>query len=116
MSVVQPAASDVKAFAEEFADTPDIRIELMFEYADNFVHPEKWAKKFKMAKILMTCHLMKMNSAEKNGSAGIVQSESLGDQSISMAVPDSNEMLNLSVYGQQFLALRKTLGITPIVL
>lgn len=115
-SVVQPTAGDLKAFAEEFASLGDPKIELMFEYADNFVFPDKWKRKFKMAKILMTCHLIKLNDASKAGASGIVISESLGDQSISIAAPDANEMLNLSVYGQQFLALRKTLGITPIVL
>lgn len=116
MAFVQPTTEDVKEFAEEFVDTSDTKIELMMEYADNFVKPEKWDRKFKMAKILMTCHLIKLNDASKAGASGIVTSESLGDQSVSIAAPDSNQMLNLSVYGQQFIALRKTLGITPIVL
>lgn len=107
-------AADVISFAPELESEGTTRIELMLEHSDNFLNEGRWGRKFKLAKILLTCHILTIG--KRNGASGAVVSESLGDQSIAFSSPDSNEMLNLSHYGQQYLALRKTLGSSPLVL
>lgn len=108
-------AEDVKAYATEYAQANDTRIELFLEYSDNFINEEFWGRKYKMAKVLMTCHLMKMD--ERNGTGGAITSERVGDLQVAYAAPDAkNGELGSTSYGQTFLSLRKTLTITPMVL
>lgn len=105
---------EVIAYAPEFESEGTERVALFIEFAGNFCIETKWGKKFKLGIILATCHLLKMASAERAGAAGSVTSESVGEMSRSFsAPPNDNEFLQTS-YGQMFVALRKTLVITPM--
>lgn len=103
----------VKSYAPEFESVADARVELMLEYAENFLSESKWKTKYKMGKILMTCHLLAIGDRE--GSAGAIASESIGGMSVSYATPDTNEALNSTSHGQMFLKLRKSIATSPIV-
>lgn len=108
---------DIQAYAPEFASTSDERLQLFIDYAWNFVAESKWARKTKMAVVLMTCHLLTRSNQAASGVAGPITAERVGELSRSYAnnVNSLNPELSGTSYGQDFLALRKTLLITPIV-
>ncbi len=108
-------ASDIKAFAKEFEGENDTRIELFVEYATAFVNENKWGRKYKLALILIACHLLTLGDREGNG--GPVTAESVGELSRSYGQTTGSEDPELAStsYGQQFLSLRKTLVITPLI-
>jgi hypothetical protein len=112
--MAKPVAADISAFAPELASEGDPRITLMIDYAAEFMNETKWGSRYKFGLILLTCHILTVG--RRNGAAGSIASESLGDHSISFSTPDSNEFLQTSHYGQQYVALRRTLGISPQVL
>lgn len=113
----QATAKDVKDFAGEFSEASDSKIELFLEYARSWVHETKWGNKQKFAEILMCCHLLTLQQ-RGGGVSGPVTAERVGDVNISygQAASTGNEALSTTAYGLQFLALRKTLIITPIVI
>lgn len=110
-----PTATEVKAYAEKFSDLSELKIGLFIENASLWVNETKWGRKFKMGVILMTCHLLEVDS--RNGAGGAIASESVGELSVSYNNgTKSDSELDDTSFGRQFKNLRKTLKITPIVL
>lgn len=115
--MAQAVAEDVRAFADEFAGLSDPKLNLFLEYARRWVHETKWGDSQKLAEVLMCAHLLTMQERARGGVAGPVTAERVGDVNISYGstTVTGDEALSTTSYGQQFIELRKTLLITPIV-
>lgn len=107
-------AADVKALAEELTTVLDAKVNLYIELAKLQVLESFWGAKYKMGVVTLAAHLLTlMNRA--GGSAGSVSSEAVGELSISYSAPTSDSELGTTTYGSMYIALRKTLNITPLV-
>lgn len=116
---------DVTNVAPEFKNVEDETIEVYIDIARDFVCVSKWGeKKGKHAIILMTAHMMKdlgIGSNESSSASGPVTMEKVGDLQRSYASASltggstSDQLLATTKYGRQFIMLRKTLVITPMV-
>jgi len=106
---------DIKAFAAELENETDERINLFIEYGLSFVNETKFGRKFKLAHVLITCHLI--TAAGRGGNGGGVTSESVGElsRSYGQTTGSGTDELATTSFGQQFIALRKTLLRTPLV-
>jgi len=113
---MEPITSqDIKEFAPELQSESETRISMFIEFGKTFVNETKWANKFKLGHILITCHLITM--ANRGGQGGAVTSERVGElaRSYGQASGNGTDELASTSYGQQFVMLRKTLLITPFV-
>jgi hypothetical protein len=113
--MVEVTAQDIKNYAQEMQSEGNQRIEMFIEFGRLFVSETKFGAKSKLGIILITCHLITM--ANRDGTGGAVTSERVGElaRSYGQASGNSNQELASTAYGQQFLMLRKTLVITPLV-
>jgi hypothetical protein len=110
-----PTAAEVKAYAEKFSGLTDVKVGLFIESASLWVNETKWGRKHKMGMILMACHLLEVD--QRSGAGGAIASESVGELSVSYNLGSkADSELDDTSFGRQFKSLRKTLGITPIVL
>lgn len=112
---------------EEFVD-PASRHEIMksmIELARQFVCEEKWSLKALQAIAIMTAHLLTEmgygDGSTGSATSGPVTMEKVGDLQRSYAALSSNnfsvseQLLATTKYGRLFLALRKTIPVTPLV-
>lgn len=106
-------AEDVKAYAPDMSIHSDERIELFIEFANSWVNEGQWGAKFKLAIILMTCHLLTM--AARNGAGGAVASEKVGDLSVTYTQGNPDDTLGTTSHGQTFQQLKRTIKKTPLV-
>ncbi len=107
-----PTATEVRAYAPEFSDTPDTRINLFVGFASDFVSSTQFGLKEKQALILVACHLMIMAN---RGSAAEVSSEKVGDLSVNYSVNTTGDEYDSTSYGKAFKALKRTIKRTPLV-
>lgn len=110
-----PTATEVKTYAEKFSDLSDSKVSLFIENASLWVNESKWRTKYKFAVILMSCHLLEIDS--RNGSGGAIASEGVGELNVSYNLGSkADSELDDTSFGRQFKSLRRTLSITPLVI
>ncbi|HCU25443.1 MAG TPA: hypothetical protein DF383_10540 [Deltaproteobacteria bacterium] len=119
------SSGDITAFASEFAAVPGATIDLYINLAKFSVNPNVWREKYDFGVILLTCHMLKLKKANDassaSGAIGAVTSEKVGDLarsygSIASAGGSTDpSSLGITNYGQEFLRLRRSLVITPMV-
>lgn len=109
-------AAQVKVFATEFEDEDDSRINTFISYAENYINSSVFGTKADFARLLYTAHLLTISARGSSGASGPLTSEKVGDLQRSYASPGSvTDSLESTSYGLEFLRLRKTLLISPIV-
>ncbi|HEX5034651.1 MAG TPA: DUF4054 domain-containing protein [bacterium] len=119
------SSGDITAFAPEFSAVPGATIDLYINLAKLSVNAAKWGGKTDFGIILLTCHMLKLKASNEAGSAGgsvgPVTSEKVGDLQRSYGSfaggsgGSDPSSLGLTTYGQEFLRLRNSLVITPLV-
>ena len=108
-----------EAIAPEFAGlTSTTQRDTLAGLAQNQVSSDIWGKHYDHAVALLTAHMMKI--ASKNGSSGAVQTEKVGDVSVSyntaaLAFVTKGDELQATSYGQEFKRLRKQILRTPVI-
>lgn len=110
---VTPA--DLKAIAPELASETDPRLQLFIDLATDSVNLTAFGTRADKAVALLAAHFTTM--ANREGAGGSVSSESLGDWSRSYSTANTRDSeLNSTAYGQLFITLMKSLGMTMRVL
>jgi hypothetical protein len=116
----------IRLTADEFADMDDKKLAQWIEVVRPMVSKKQFGKLYEHALAYLVCHKMKMAGNGENplGDAGVigtgfsVNSVSEGGSSISFGASQSTNLatdaeLGLTVYGVQFLQLRRS-AVVPI--
>jgi hypothetical protein len=109
-------SSDVLVYAPELSALNPAQIEIYLDLAKSFVFETKWGAKYKSGVCLLTAHFLTLQS-RGGGASGHITSESVGELSVSYSslASSSDEDYKTTTYGSMYIALRKTLKITPLV-
>lgn len=115
----------IKQTMSEFADVSDEKIELFVSLSESLISERKFGKLYQQALALLVAHKMKMAGLGSTVGVGKIgdtiglSSVSEGETSVSFSNSqsgnlDTNAEYGLTVYGMQFLSLKKRCVI-PIV-
>lgn len=117
--------SDIKAYAGQFAELENNKIQLYINYAKLSVPQKKWAEKYDFGLLLLTCHLLTLalidEASSKKGTLGAVTSEKVGELARTYGdgggqqSSTNGDSLNQTSYGKEFLRLQRSLVKTPFV-
>lgn len=117
-----PLTEDFLLRYPEFGKTDAKRIGLFLSDAQAEVSKVRWAKLYDRGVMALTAHLLKLSAdAEISGGAANrnLASESAGELSVSYTAPisanGSDDFYQLTAYGQEYLRLRKLVGIGVMV-
>lgn len=112
------ALETVRLIGSEFSEVSDETIEKWLELSKSLISAKKFGTTYHQALALLTAHRLKMagygdNSNGSIGDAMLVNSYSEGEASVSFAASQSTNLmadaeLALTVYGLQFLTLRRS--------
>lgn len=118
------ALETVRLIGSEFSEVSDETIEKWLELSKPFISAKKFGKTYYQALAFLTAHRLKMAGYGDNNNGSIsdamlVSSYSEGEASISFAASQSNNLLAdaelaLTVYGLQFLTLRRSCVVTIV--
>ncbi len=111
----------IKATMKEFSDVPEPDIKVYIELSAPLVSKKRFGNLYEQAVAYLAAHRMKMDGRGATvggfGSMGNmvgISSISEGEVSVSFTASSSDSELGLSVYGMQFLQLRRSC-IVPIL-
>ena len=117
-----PLTEDFLLRYPEFGKTDAKRIGLFLSDAQAEVSKVRWAKLYDRGVMALTAHLLKLSEdAEISGGAANrnLASESAGELSVSYAAPIStngyDDFYQLTAYGQEYLRLRRLIGVGVMV-
>lgn len=112
------ALETVRLIGSEFSEVSDETIEKWLELSKPLISAKKFGTTYHQALALLTAHRLKMagygdNSNASIGDAMLVNSYSEGEASVSFAASQNTNLmadaeLALTVYGLQFLTLRRS--------
>jgi hypothetical protein len=108
----------IKEMFTEFAGKSDAYIQIYIDQAVLSVNAAIWTGKTEVGIAYLTGHLMALMIPGSTGPSGPVTSEKVGDLSrnyASVTIANSNEY-HQTIYGTEFLRLRRSLPISPMVL
>ena len=116
-------ADSFKELFPEFNEIPDTRVQLWVQQAALFVDPVFWGDKNDLAQSLYAAHLLVyigggVSGSNQSANPSAITRERIGDAEIEYGNGGKSEMMNAleaTSYGVQYLALRKTMVITPRV-
>lgn len=117
--IVTPA--NIKKYFPEFKDLDDEFIQLYIEEALIQIDERRWGVYYRLGVLYLTAHLIAMANRTSSGISpgGIVSSESVGDTSVSYAVPGGittdNYYFSQTPYGIRYLELARIPGSGPLV-
>ena len=107
----------------EYSSEADARIQLFIDDSVIVLNEVYWGDKYDLGISYYTAHLLALaieSAAGNAGFAGPVASKSVDGTSISFsstgAADQADEFLSSTVYGQRYLALRKTIGVPACVI
>lgn len=109
---VTPA--DVKALAPELATESDVRLSFFIDLCSDSINTARFGSKADKGTTLLAAHFATV--ANRQGAAGAIASESLGDWSRSYSASPSTSQLGTTGYGEMFLLLSRSLGVGVLVL
>lgn len=100
-------ASDVQAFAPEFAAVSTAVINMWIAWAPGAVDPDLFSTDADQAQLLWICHNLTRSAGGASGTGGAVTNRDVGDVSISNAAPPhmDRHMLQSTAYGQALYVL-----------
>lgn len=100
-----------KAIAPEYKDVSSTTLDVLTPVAERRVNVSYFGNKAPEAIAYLVAHMIKIS--ERNGN-GAITSEKVGDLSRSYAVNSTN-ILGSTAYGEEFLAIRRTVSTSPLV-
>jgi hypothetical protein len=102
----------------EFSAVADPRVQMFLDDAALSVNVSLWGNKADLGIAYLAAHLLTMDNRGGNGASGPVTSEKVGDLQRSYAAPQGtlDPVYAATNYGIQFLRLRKSIMISPLVL
>lgn len=114
-----------KVVAPEFAEMTDSDIDLFANEAKIEIAESVWRARYPRAWCLLTAHIIKLSKKtaadggdETTGSVNELRRVKVGDLEREYAVPQKqtsgDDTLGLTLYGKEFLRLRKQVLITPL--
>jgi len=106
-------STDVINVAPELSSVAVSRIDDFIAFAEPYINFDLWAEKADFAHALYTAHLLTLSN---KGGATNVTSEKVGDLSRTYADPTAEQGLESTAYGTMFVAARRSLLISPIVI
>lgn len=113
-----PLTEDFLLRYPEFGKTDAKRIGLFLYDAQAEVSKVRWGKLYDRGVMALTAHLLKLSTdAEMSGGAANrnLASESAGELSVSYVAPistnGSDDFYQLTAYGQEYLRLRRLIGV-----
>ncbi|TYA25093.1 DUF4054 domain-containing protein [Aggregatibacter actinomycetemcomitans] len=117
-----PLTEDFLLRYPEFGKTDAKRIALFLSDAQAEVSKVQWGKLYDRGVMALTAHLLKLSAdAEISGGAANrnLASESAGELSVSYTAPisanGSDDFYQLTAYGQEYLRLRRLIGVGVMV-
>ena len=102
------------AFFPDFESEDESRVNLFITEAARYVNSRIWSTKTDFATALYTAHLLSVTNS--GASSGSLSEDKVGDLSQKYSTPTSEESLGSTAYGLQFLQMRKSLLISPMVI
>ncbi|OOF40944.1 hypothetical protein BKK47_02635 [Rodentibacter mrazii] len=105
----------------EFNQTDINLVGLFIDDAQSEISQKRWGKLYQRGVMALTAHLLRLrlDTSENQGNAHHnLAGESAGELSVSYAVPTmdgSDQYYQLTAYGQEYLRLRKLVGIGVMV-
>ena len=106
----------------EFSTVADARVQLFIDDAVVVLNEVYWGSKYDLGVSYYSAHCLTLGKNSESGSTsppGVVSGKSVDGVSISYSSPPISDMTESiygsTVYGQRYLALRKTLGVPVYV-
>lgn len=105
----------------EFAEIDESRLGIFIENAQMEISQKAWGKLYERGLLALTAHLLRLNqlATESQGEANRpLASESVGELSASYqgsTITGTNADYQLTAYGQEYLRLRKLVGVGVMV-
>ena len=107
----------VLKIAPEFEETSNERMAFIIDIAKQSVNTNVWGAKADYAVALLTAHILTESKRAQQGVTGAVKSEQISDTKTSYDnAPQSNSEYSSTNYGREFLRVRKSIFITPMVI
>lgn len=116
-----PTADNFKIRYPEFKDLGNDYIDLFIEDAKMEISERRWARLYPRGVLALTAHLLRLNqlaTRTKGESIKNATSKSAGELSVGYAAPTvtgTDADYQLTAYGQEYLRLRKLVGIGVMV-
>lgn len=103
--------TDIRTQLPEFAALATAQIQLAIDKANRRLNRTQWGTKADDALVCLVGHLLALSCKQGEGPAGAVTSESVGDVSVSYAMPEAfkQSALASTSYGRCYLELLSTL-------
>lgn len=107
----------VKELFPEFESEPDSRISILISIASKSVSEGVWGDLTDPATGYLTAHLLAMSKRGASGGSGPVTMEKVGELSrgYGQLSVDGNAELASTVYGAEYLRLRRMILVTPMI-
>jgi hypothetical protein len=105
-------ASKLKVIYPESAHRSGDEIDVFIDIAKLWLSEKVWADKYETGAAYLTAHLMEVS--RRRGAGGAITSDRTGDVAKSFSGTIDERELSTTGPGQTFLALRRTLVLTPI--
>ena len=113
----------IKARFSEFSTISDSKIQIFIDDAITVLNESYWGDKYDLGLYYLAAHYLTIGTASESGSSGgvgPVSGKAVDGTSITYAqMTPTNEgdaLLASTIYGQRYLALRKTLGVPASVI
>ena len=116
-----PTINDFRERYPEFKEVDGFRIDLFLSDAQQEISQAQWGRLFERGVLALAAHLLRLSlwATEGNGGANRnVVSESAGELSVGYATPTitgTDADYQLTAYGQEYLRLRKIVGLGVMV-
>lgn len=106
--------ADMKEYAPEFKDVNTAKLQRCLDMATRFVSETAWGVKYDDGVLHLALHYLTL--AQRRDVSGSVQSEQVGDLSVTYGSDESDSSdYGSTSYGRIFYAMMKTLVLTPRV-
>ena len=116
-----PTIDDFRERYPEFKEVDGFRIALFLLDAQQEISQARWGRLFERGVLALTAHLLRLSLWTTEGGGGAnrnLASESAGELSVSYAVPTltgTDADYQLTAYGQEYLRLRRLVGVGVMV-
>lgn len=108
------SAATFLEYFPDFSTESNDRINLFLTESARYVNTNVWGAKANFAQALYTAHLI--STGNSGASSGSLSSDKVGDLSQNYSTQTSDTSLGATSYGLQFLQLRKSLLLSPMVI
>lgn len=116
-----PTINDFRERYPEFKEVDGFRIDLFLLDAQQEISQARWGRLFERGVLALAAHLLRLSLWTEKGKGEAnysVASESAGELSVSYAMPTltgTDADYQLTAYGQEYLRLRRLVGIGVMV-